>query len=103
MLETSRAAEFEPLKNATGSSSPESVRRRLSDAAADLLEAAGAVVTRRTDGSAAVPIELSPLIAADPAALRERVPAGHGHRPAVHHLVTLSAPIAHPRRDHLRA
>jgi UDP-N-acetylglucosamine/UDP-N-acetylgalactosamine diphosphorylase len=76
VLETSRAAEFEPLKNATGDSSPESVRRRLSDAAADLLEAAGAVITRHTDGFAAVPIELSPLIAADPAALRERVPPG---------------------------
>jgi UDP-N-acetylglucosamine/UDP-N-acetylgalactosamine diphosphorylase len=76
VLETSRAAEFEPLKNATGGSSPESVRQRLSDVAADLLEAVGAVVARRADGSAAVPIELSPLIAADPAALRERVPAG---------------------------
>ncbi len=76
VIETSRTAEFEPLKNATGSSSPESVRRRLSDAAADLLEAAGAVVARRADGSAAVPIELSPLIAADPEALRARVPAG---------------------------
>jgi UDP-N-acetylglucosamine/UDP-N-acetylgalactosamine diphosphorylase len=76
VIETSRTAEFEPLKNATGSSSPESVRRRLSDAAADLLEAAGAVVARRADGSAAVPIELSPLVAADPEALRARVPAG---------------------------
>jgi UDP-N-acetylglucosamine/UDP-N-acetylgalactosamine diphosphorylase len=76
VLETSRAAEFEPLKNATGKSSPESVRRRLSDAAADVLEGAGAIVLRRSDGSAAVPIELSPLVAADPAALAERVPAG---------------------------
>jgi UDP-N-acetylglucosamine/UDP-N-acetylgalactosamine diphosphorylase len=76
VVETSRAAEFEPLKNATGSDSPESVRQRLSDSAADVLEAAGAVVTRRADGSAAVPIELSPLVAADPAALRELVPPG---------------------------
>ncbi len=76
VLETSRAAEFEPLKNATGGSSPESVRRRLSDAAADVLEAAGAVVRRRTDGSAAVPIEVSPLVSADPRVLAERVPAG---------------------------
>ena len=76
VLETARAAEFEPLKNATGGSSPESVRRRLSDAAADVLEAVGAVVWRRTDGSAAVPIEVSPLVAADPRALAERVPAG---------------------------
>jgi UDP-N-acetylglucosamine/UDP-N-acetylgalactosamine diphosphorylase len=76
VLETGRAAEFEPLKNASGDSSPETVRQRLSDAAADLLEAAGAVVERRPDGSAAVPIELSPLLAADPAELARRVPAG---------------------------
>jgi UDP-N-acetylglucosamine/UDP-N-acetylgalactosamine diphosphorylase len=76
IIETSRTAEFEPLKNATGSSSPDSVRRRLSDAAADLLEGAGAAVARHADGSAAVPIELSPRIAADPEALRARVPAG---------------------------
>jgi len=76
VLETARAVEFEPLKNATGGSSPESVRRRLSDTAADVLEAVGAVVRRRTDGSAAVPIEVSPLVAADPGALAERVPPG---------------------------
>jgi UDP-N-acetylglucosamine/UDP-N-acetylgalactosamine diphosphorylase len=73
VLETDRAAEFEPLKNAEGASSPETVRRRLSDAAADLLEAAGAMVRRGPDGSAAVPIELSPLAAADPDAFVERV------------------------------
>jgi UDP-N-acetylglucosamine/UDP-N-acetylgalactosamine diphosphorylase len=76
VLETDRAAEFEPLKNASGDSSPETVRQRLSDAAADVLEAAGALVERRPDGSAAVPIELSPLVAADPAELARRVPAG---------------------------
>jgi UDP-N-acetylglucosamine/UDP-N-acetylgalactosamine diphosphorylase len=76
VLETDRAAEFEPLKNASGDASPETVRQRLSDAAADLLEQAGAVVTRRPDGSAAVPIELSPLVAADPDALARRVPPG---------------------------
>ncbi len=76
VLETSRAGEFEPLKNAEGPSSPETVRRRLSDAAADLLEAAGAVVPRTPDGSADVPIELSPLLAADPAELARRVSPG---------------------------
>jgi UDP-N-acetylglucosamine/UDP-N-acetylgalactosamine diphosphorylase len=75
-LETGRAAEFEPLKNASGDSSPETVRQRLSDAAADVLEAAGANVARRPDGSAAVPIEVSPLVAADPAEVARRVPAG---------------------------
>ncbi len=76
VLETSREGEFEPLKNAQGPSSPETVRQRLSDAAADLMEAAGAVVSRTPDGSAAVPIELSPLVAGDPAELARRVPAG---------------------------
>jgi UDP-N-acetylglucosamine/UDP-N-acetylgalactosamine diphosphorylase len=76
VLETSREGEFEPLKNAEGPSSPETVRQRLSDAAADVLERAGAVVSRRQDGSAAVPIELSPLVAADPAELARRVPPG---------------------------
>jgi len=76
VLETSREGEFEPLKNAEGASSPETVRQRLSDAAAELLERAGAAVSRRPDGSAAVPIELGPLIAADPAELARRVPAG---------------------------
>jgi len=76
VLETSREGEFEPLKNAKGASSPETVRERLSDAAADVLERAGATVSRRPDGSAAVPIELGPLVAADPAELARRVPAG---------------------------
>ncbi len=76
VLETSRAAEFEPLKNASGDSSPETVRQRLTDAAADVLEAAGAIVERRPDGSASVPIEISPLVSADPAELARRVPAG---------------------------
>ena len=76
VLETSREGEFEPLKNAEGPSSPETVRARLSDAAAGVLEAAGAVVSRTTDGAAAVPIELSPLVAADPAELARRVPPG---------------------------
>jgi UDP-N-acetylglucosamine/UDP-N-acetylgalactosamine diphosphorylase len=76
VLETSREGEFEPLKNAEGPSSPETVRQRLSDAAADVLEGAGAVVSRRPDGSAAVPIELSPLVAADRGELARRMPPG---------------------------
>ncbi len=76
VLETSREGEFEPLKNAEGPSSPETVRQRLSDAAADVLERAGVAVSRRPDGSAAVPIELGPLVAADPGELARRVPPG---------------------------
>jgi UDP-N-acetylglucosamine/UDP-N-acetylgalactosamine diphosphorylase len=76
VLETTREGEFEPLKNAEGPSSPRTVRERLSDAAADVLEAAGAVVSRAPDGSAAVPIELSPLLASDHEGLTRRVPPG---------------------------
>jgi UDP-N-acetylglucosamine/UDP-N-acetylgalactosamine diphosphorylase len=76
VLETTREGEFEPLKNAEGPSSPGTVRGRLSDAAADLLQAAGAVVSRTPEGAAAVPIELSPLVAADAAELARRVPPG---------------------------
>jgi UDP-N-acetylglucosamine/UDP-N-acetylgalactosamine diphosphorylase len=76
VLVTDRAVEFEPLKNASGPASPETVRRRLSDAGAELLERTGAVVSRDPDGSAAVPIEISPLVEADPETLTRRVPAG---------------------------
>jgi UDP-N-acetylglucosamine/UDP-N-acetylgalactosamine diphosphorylase len=76
VLETDRAAEFEPLKNASGDASPETVRQRLSDAAGALLEAAGARVARRRDGSVAVPIEISPIVAADPAELKRRLGPG---------------------------
>ncbi len=76
VLETGRAEEFEPLKNATGDASPETVRRRLSEAAAAVLESVGAVVRRDAEGAPAAAIELSPLLAADAAELRRRVPPG---------------------------
>lgn len=62
-VECGRCDEFEPLKNASGENSPESVRQALSDQYACWLEAAGAAVTRDAQGHAAVPIEISPLIA----------------------------------------
>jgi UDP-N-acetylglucosamine/UDP-N-acetylgalactosamine diphosphorylase len=57
--------EFEPLKNATGPDSPATVRQALCDQAADWLEGAGVKVPRRTDGHAAVTLEISPLYALD--------------------------------------
>ena len=54
LVETDRAQEFEPLKNATGPDSPATVRQRMSDLFADWLEQAGASVPRRSDGSVAV-------------------------------------------------
>jgi UDP-N-acetylglucosamine/UDP-N-acetylgalactosamine diphosphorylase len=75
LVETPRELEFEPLKNATGSESPESVRRALAEIWAGWLEAAGARVVRDADG-APPPIEISPLVALDAAELREHVAPG---------------------------
>ncbi len=76
MVETDRAVEFEPLKNATGPDSPATVRQRMSDQFADWLESAGARVTRRPDGSVPFGIEISPLYALDAAELKAKIPPG---------------------------
>jgi UDP-N-acetylglucosamine/UDP-N-acetylgalactosamine diphosphorylase len=73
VVETSRREEFHPLKNATGPDSPETVRQAQSDLAADWLEKAGVRVPRRPDGSAAVPLEISPLFALDAEELARKV------------------------------
>lgn len=73
VVETSRHEEFEPLKNATGPDSPETVRRAISDLAADWLEKAGVEVPRTAEGHAAVPLEISPLLALDARELAQRV------------------------------
>jgi UDP-N-acetylglucosamine/UDP-N-acetylgalactosamine diphosphorylase len=65
VVETSRAEEFAPLKNATGADSPEAVRLALSHLAADWIEAAGGQVPRNARGAPAVPLEISPLFALD--------------------------------------
>jgi UDP-N-acetylglucosamine/UDP-N-acetylgalactosamine diphosphorylase len=75
-MECGRCDEFEPLKNATGENSPESVRQALSDQYAGWLEAAGATVTRDAKGHAAVPIEISPLVALNAQDLRGKVKLG---------------------------
>ena len=76
LVETDRAVEFEPLKNATGPDSPATVRQRMSDQFADWLEAAGARVERRHDGSVPFGIEISPLYALDAAELKSKLPPG---------------------------
>jgi len=76
LVETDRAVEFEPLKNATGPDSPATVRQRMSDQFADWLEAAGAKVERRHDGSVPFGIEISPLYAMDAAELKAKLPPG---------------------------
>jgi UDP-N-acetylglucosamine/UDP-N-acetylgalactosamine diphosphorylase len=76
VVETDRAVEFEPLKNATGPESPASVRQRMSDLYANWLETAGAQVPRRADGSVPFGIEISPLYALDAAELKRKLPPG---------------------------
>ncbi|MGH3004346.1 MAG: UTP--glucose-1-phosphate uridylyltransferase [Gaiellaceae bacterium] len=70
IVETSRREEFAPLKNASGSDSPETVRRLISDLHAGWLERAGATI------APGIPAEISPLFALDEAELRARVSPG---------------------------
>ena len=76
LVETDRAREFEPLKNATGPDSPATVRQRMSDQFADWLERAGATVPRRPDGSVPFGLEISPLFALDAAELKSKIEPG---------------------------
>jgi UDP-N-acetylglucosamine/UDP-N-acetylgalactosamine diphosphorylase len=76
VVETDRAVEFEPLKNATGPDSPATVRQRMSDLFAGWLEAAGATILRRGDGAVPFGIEISPLFALDAAELKGKIPPG---------------------------
>lgn len=73
VVETSRREEFEPLKNATGSDSPESVRRAIGNLAGDWLAKAGVSVPRGAGGDVAVPLEISPLYALDAEELAAKV------------------------------
>ncbi len=76
IVETDRAAEFEPLKNAIGPDSPATVHQRMSDLFASWLEQAGAVVPRRGDGTVPFGIEISPLFALDAAELKSKIEPG---------------------------
>jgi UDP-N-acetylglucosamine/UDP-N-acetylgalactosamine diphosphorylase len=76
LMETDRAVEFEPLKNATGSDSPATVRQRMSDLFARWLERAGATIPRRSDGSVPFAIEISPRFALDADELKAKVQPG---------------------------
>jgi UDP-N-acetylglucosamine/UDP-N-acetylgalactosamine diphosphorylase len=76
MVETDRAGEFEPLKNAVGPDSPATVHQRMSDQFGNWLEQAGAVIPRRPDGSVPFGIEISPLFALDASELKSRIEPG---------------------------
>jgi UDP-N-acetylglucosamine/UDP-N-acetylgalactosamine diphosphorylase len=63
VLETERAEEFAPIKNANGDDSPATSNAAQSVRAARWLEAAGWAIPRSADGSPECTIELSPLAA----------------------------------------
>jgi UDP-N-acetylglucosamine/UDP-N-acetylgalactosamine diphosphorylase len=76
IVETDRAGEFEPLKNAVGSDSPATVHQRMSDLFGNWLEQAAATVPRRPDGSIPFAIEISPLFALDAQELKAKLEPG---------------------------
>jgi UDP-N-acetylglucosamine/UDP-N-acetylgalactosamine diphosphorylase len=76
VVECDRLEEFEPLKNATGTESPATVRQRMSDQFGAWLESAGADVPHRSDGSVPFGIEISPLYALDAAELKRKLAPG---------------------------
>ncbi|GBD35411.1 putative uridylyltransferase [bacterium HR36] len=73
VVQTDRAEEFAPLKNAVGEDSPETVRAALIRLYARWLEQAGFQVPRDAKGQVPVSIEISPLVALDAGDLRGRV------------------------------
>lgn len=76
VVETDRAVEFEPLKNAVGPDSPATVHQRMSDLFGGWLEQAGVSVPRRGDGSIPFAIEISPLFALDAHELKSKIEPG---------------------------
>jgi UDP-N-acetylglucosamine/UDP-N-acetylgalactosamine diphosphorylase len=63
VLETDRTEEFAPIKNATGSDSPESCSQIQTIRAARWLEAVGVAVPRKPDGTPDCVLEISPRTA----------------------------------------
>jgi UDP-N-acetylglucosamine/UDP-N-acetylgalactosamine diphosphorylase len=60
-LETDRASDFAPIKNATGEDSPETARAALTELWARWLTAAGHKLPRRPDGTLDCRLDISPL------------------------------------------
>ena len=76
-METPRQEEYHPLKDATGPYSAQCVRQAMGSVYASWLEQAGKPVPRHDDGSPAVQVEISPLLAMDAqelAAQADRIP-----------------------------
>ncbi len=75
-LEFDRAEEFSPVKNATGSDSPDTTRRDISRKFARWLDAGGIRVPRNEAGDPAFFIEIDPRYASCPEDLKRRLPKG---------------------------
>lgn len=74
VVETDRAEEFAPIKNAEGKDSPESSRALQIAKAARWLEAAGVRIPRTDEGEPDCALEISPLYAMRPADLKNLAP-----------------------------
>jgi UDP-N-acetylglucosamine/UDP-N-acetylgalactosamine diphosphorylase len=73
VMESPRAEEFSPVKNADGIDSPATARQAISNLAGRWLEERGARVRRDPEGNVSVPLEISPRFALDAAELAARV------------------------------
>jgi UDP-N-acetylglucosamine/UDP-N-acetylgalactosamine diphosphorylase len=65
IVETPRADEFAPVKNATGADSAEVTKAMISAQAGRWLDAAGVAYPKKTDGEPAVALEIGPLAGVD--------------------------------------
>ncbi|VTS08786.1 UTP--glucose-1-phosphate uridylyltransferase [Tuwongella immobilis] len=75
-VETDRALEFAPLKNATGADSPQTVQQAISDLYAHWLAQSGVSIPRDESGHVRVPIEIAAGYALDAAELQSKLPSG---------------------------
>jgi UDP-N-acetylglucosamine/UDP-N-acetylgalactosamine diphosphorylase len=75
-VESERAEDFSPIKNASGADSPDTARRDLNRLYARWLESAGVHVPRDEAGEPCHDLEIDPLVALDADELRVRLPAG---------------------------
>jgi UDP-N-acetylglucosamine/UDP-N-acetylgalactosamine diphosphorylase len=73
ILETLRSEEFAPTKNAAGADSVETTRQMMVARAAAWLEAAGAPVPRKADGSVDCLLEIAPSFALEKEDVREKL------------------------------
>ncbi len=83
IVEADRTAEFEPLKNAEGPDSPDTVRAAMSLAAAKVLIEAGFTVELDSAGRPVQVIELDPVLADQPEVIRQKFPRGIGSGPFI--------------------